>query len=67
MAEPSDEQIVDTMAKMGGSFVKALADCWRRGDGHNKAKLKAAFPEYWRDYRAKTVHERGVGSEGSGA
>lgn len=41
---------IDMMAKLGGSFVQALADCYYRADGHNKARLVAAFPEYFARY-----------------
>lgn len=43
-------EVVETMAKYGGSFVKTLADCFRRADQINFNKLKVAFPEYWEQY-----------------
>ena len=45
-----DMKVVETMEKYGGSFVQALAVCFRRADQFNLAKLKEAFPEYWKQY-----------------
>lgn len=42
--------IVERMAKYGGSFVKALAECFHRADPVNFKKLKSTFHEYWRHY-----------------
>ena len=49
----NDEElkVVDTMAKYGGSFVKALAEAFYRADMINIQKLKNAFPEYWEQYK----------------
>ncbi len=48
----SDEEmyVVDAMKKYGGSFVKALAECFSRADINNVGRLKLAFPEYWEQY-----------------
>lgn len=46
-----DIDIIEAMEKYGGSFVVALAQAARRADSINLAKLKAAFPEYWEQYR----------------
>lgn len=43
--------VVDKMAKYGGSFVKALAEVFYRADRSNFYKLKNAFPEYWEEYK----------------
>ena len=42
--------VVDTMEKYGGSFVKALAICFRHADRNNFIKLQTAFVEYWEQY-----------------
>jgi len=49
----NDEQfkVVENMLKYGGSFVKALAECFLRADPVNFAKLTIAFPEYWKQYK----------------
>ena len=41
---------IDNMEKMGGSFVKALAECFRRADCNNFEILKEAFQKYWDEY-----------------
>ena len=45
-----DYHIVSMMEKYGGSFVKALANACHHADPINLAKLKNAFPEYWKEY-----------------
>jgi len=42
--------VVDKMAKQGGGFVKALAECFYRADPGNFIKLKDTFSEYWEQY-----------------
>ena len=46
-----DGEIIVAMYGYGGSFVRALAEAWQRADPINQAKLRAAFPEYWAQYR----------------
>ena len=43
-------KVVREMRRRGGSFVQSLAECFQHADMINKARLKAAFPEYWRQY-----------------
>ena len=43
-------EVVEKMRLYGGSFVKALAECFSRADAVNRAKLQLAFAEYWREY-----------------
>lgn len=45
-----DSWTVEAMEDMGGSFVKALAALARRADSINLAKIKQAWPEYWKEY-----------------
>ena len=42
------------MEKYGGSFVKALAECFHRADNDNFLKLQLAFHDYWQQYRKMT-------------
>jgi len=42
--------VVENMACFGGSFVKALAECFHKADRENFEKLKTAFPNYWKQY-----------------
>lgn len=44
------EAIVEAMETYGGSFVKSLAECVRRADHVNRARLILAFPEYFKQY-----------------
>jgi len=50
----TDQQIVHTMAMLGGSFIQKLAEAWQVADSSNQAKLKAAFGDEWAKYRALT-------------
>lgn len=43
-------KIVEAMETYGGSFVKALAECFRRADRYNFVILKNAFYAYWEEY-----------------
>lgn len=43
-------EVVERMSKYGGSFVKALADCFHHADRMNKRILKEAFAHYWKEY-----------------
>jgi hypothetical protein len=46
----TDYEITDAMITYGGNFVAQLGKAFRAGDVVNQAKLKAAFPDYWREY-----------------
>ena len=50
-------KVVDKMSVFGGSFVKALAECFTRADGFNFTKLKNAFPEYWDQYEKMVLED----------
>jgi len=50
MQTDQDHEVVEAMAKYGGSFVKSLAECFAHADEPNVNKLKNAFPEYWDQY-----------------
>lgn len=45
-----DMAVLTTMARYGGSFVKALAEAGFRADSINLARIKAAWPDYWQQY-----------------
>ena len=49
-AEENKIKVIDAMETYGGSFVKDLAECFRRADPQNFAKLAATFSEYWEQY-----------------
>lgn len=44
-------EVVEKMSKHGGSFVKALAECFHHADRNNKHKLKEMFSDYWAMYQ----------------
>ena len=46
-------ETVEMMEQYGGSFVKALAECFHRADRNNIDKLKVAFADYWCEYSEK--------------
>lgn len=46
----SDRQVIENMLRSGGAFARNLGECAARADPENLARIKAAFPEYWRDY-----------------
>jgi len=41
------------MEVQGGSFVKALANCYYMADTPNKTKLRETFAEYFNNYEAR--------------
>lgn len=51
----SFDDIAETMSRMGGSFIKALAACWRTADQNNKRILLAAFQTYFQSYDEMTT------------
>lgn len=53
-----DAAVVEAMATYGGSFVKALAECFTRADAHNFIRLKATFGDYWHEYEKVAVRNR---------
>jgi hypothetical protein len=48
----TDEDVVAAMERSGGSFVHALAACWRRADPENRQTIQAAFADVWARYTA---------------
>lgn len=50
MLDEHDFKVVEAMDEYGGSFVKALAQCFRCADPHNFYLLKSTFKKYWDEY-----------------
>lgn len=46
----TDFDITAAMIQYGGSFVQALGKLYRLADSRNQARLKLAFPDYWKQY-----------------
>lgn len=59
---PPDErrilEMVEAMRVEGGSFVKALAECFVHADPENRRRLLRAFPEYVETYLASDGNRR---------
>jgi len=55
-----DAPVLDAMERFGGSFIQALAACYRRADDVNRGTLKLAFATYWAQYAelAERVRDR---------
>ncbi len=51
MRQKGDYEITEAMIRFGGSFVAQLGRLFRLADYDNQSRLRAAFPEYWREYR----------------
>jgi len=66
MTAPTEFQIVNAMARYGGSFAQAIAAAATRADERNYAKLQAAFPELWAEYAdtARLIVARDAQQEG---
>ena len=47
----TDHDIANAMIIYGGNFVQTLGHLFQRGDAENQARAKAAWPEYWKEYR----------------
>ena len=43
-------KVVEAMRTYGGSFVKALGDCFCHADPMNFQRLKSTFSGYWKQY-----------------
>jgi len=46
----TDTQVADTMLRLGGHFIRHLAQAFLVADVHNQARIKAAFDREWRHY-----------------
>ena len=51
LVNDSDFKVVEAMETYGGSFVQALAKCFRLADMQNFEKLKSVFSVYWGQYQ----------------
>ena len=53
-----DVQVLESMNRYGGGFIKALAAAASVADSENLAKLKHAFSNYWDEYRTLAEQEQ---------
>jgi hypothetical protein len=56
----TDDDVLEAMDRFGGSFVQALAQCWRCADDRNRHVLKDAFANYWTHYAEIAAQSRKV-------
>jgi hypothetical protein len=47
-----DVHVLHKMRQFGGSFVRALAEAGFCADSVNLAKIKATWPDLWKEYEA---------------
>lgn len=68
MTDETDYDISEAMIRFGGGFVSQLGLLFRQADLANRARLKAAFPDYWRRYAemARGADARAAGSTAEG-
>lgn len=50
----TDHDVIRTMELLGGSFTKALALACYRADPVNLAKIKATWPDLFKEYQELT-------------
>lgn len=51
MSQYTEYDVTEAMIRYGGGFVSGLGQLYRQADSVNRAKLRAAFPDYWEQYR----------------
>lgn len=54
----TDDDVLAAMDRFGGSFVQALAACWRYADERNRRMLHDAFAAYWTHYAEIAAQSR---------
>jgi len=52
----SQDVILETMERYGGSFVQQLARLFRLGDERNRQRLAETFSDYFQQYDKMTDH-----------
>lgn len=60
----TEHEILCAMKGFGGGFMKALAEAYLRGDGGNRAIIRAAFREYWEKYAKMAILARNKEEDG---
>jgi len=46
-----DDATLENMDKYGGSFIRALANLYRRADDENRAEIRRTFARYFQTYK----------------
>lgn len=55
------------MEVQGGSFVKSLAHCYYMADQSNRARLVAAFPDWFGEYEKRFKEHQALSARTPGA
>lgn len=63
--EPTLLEVLDMMDRYAGSFVKALAEAWRRADLNNQQRLMSTFKDYYDQYADMVKMEKARKAGGS--
>lgn len=53
-----DHEVIEAMRTFGGSFIKALAEAWLRGDPINRLKIQHNWINEWSEYAAVATLRR---------
>ena len=53
-----DVQVLESMNRYGGCFIKKLAELAAIADAENLAKLKHTYSNYWDEYRTLAEQEQ---------
>lgn len=56
--KPDKVVVGEAMISFGGGFVRALGAALLRADGNNTARIKKAFPDYWKKYTKIAIQVR---------
>ena len=54
----TDHEIIEAMSMFGGGFAQALAYAFRCADTRNQERIKAAFPDLWKQYEELAQFQR---------
>lgn len=58
MSNVDDFDVLRAMERYGGGFIRSFAALMRHADHHNFSRLKAAFPDYWEEYKTMAELDR---------
>lgn len=55
-SDVQDHEIAHAMATFGGSFAKAISRAFLVADDDNRARMRAAYPELFAEYKGVVQH-----------
>jgi hypothetical protein len=62
MSKPTEYEVIDTMTRLGGSFVQQLARLYSCADEHNQKRIREAFRHEWSTYEDLALMRQGKNS-----